>query len=356
MSIVMRRERPERLRRGDVVRVRDAAEILATLDADGCLEGVPFMPEMLRFVGRRLTVQAQVERACDTISRSSRVRRMPETVLLADTRCSGSAHGGCQARCLMYWKEAWLCRVDDAQQSQPTDGGGAAELESVARGATRTVRDGEEVYRCQATEYPRATQELGWWDVRSFLRELTSGNVGMFRFARTAVVIVVDEVRRRLGLGSNLPVRPSGDGKARVTLDLRPGELVRVRSRADIEATLDERCKNRGLSFDHEMVPYMGGTYRVLDRIERFIDERTGRMVELKSDCIALEGVVCSSYCSYGRWFCPRAIHSWWREAWLSRVDGGRVARGSAPSEPQQVNGGASEPQLEATSAAVRDR
>jgi hypothetical protein len=304
------------------VRVRTAAEILGTLDEDGCLDGLPFMPEMVAFLGTTFTVDAQVERACDTISKSSRVRRMPDTVLLSDARCDGAAHGGCQARCRLYWKEAWLRLVDDPSLlPEPGAEADRAELARVARRATRTVRDGEEVYRCQATEYLRATEEVGWWDIRSFLGEVTSGNVGAWRFARTGLVIVIDEVRRRLRLGSNLPVRPSGDGKAQAPLDLHPGELVRVRSRAEIESTLDERCKNRGLWFDHEMVPHLEKTYRVLDRVERFVDERTGKMVELKSDCIALEGVVCSSHCSYGRWFCPRAIHTWWREAWLSRLD-----------------------------------
>ncbi len=104
--------RHDQLRRGNVVEVRPPAEILATLDEDGCLEGVPFMPEMLRFVGGDSRVVARVERACDTINPISS-RRMPSTVLLDDLRCDGSAHGGCEAGCLLYWKEAWLRRVSE---------------------------------------------------------------------------------------------------------------------------------------------------------------------------------------------------------------------------------------------------
>ena len=40
------------LRPGDVVKVRSPAEILATLGADGALDGMPFMPEMARLAGR----------------------------------------------------------------------------------------------------------------------------------------------------------------------------------------------------------------------------------------------------------------------------------------------------------------
>jgi hypothetical protein len=30
---------------------------------------------------------------------------------------------------------------------------------------------------------------------------------------------------------------------------------------------------------------------------------------------------VCSGECSTGRWFCPREIYAYFREAWLERVE-----------------------------------
>jgi len=44
------------LKVGDIVEVRSEAEILATLDADGALDALPFMPEMLQYAGKRLAV------------------------------------------------------------------------------------------------------------------------------------------------------------------------------------------------------------------------------------------------------------------------------------------------------------
>ena len=38
-------------------------------------------------------------------------------VHLDETRCDGQGHGGCQAGCLLFWKEAWLKRVAAPQQS-----------------------------------------------------------------------------------------------------------------------------------------------------------------------------------------------------------------------------------------------
>jgi len=50
------KQQNERLRRGDLVEVKAPSEILQTLDADGTLDRLPFMPEMLGYCGRRFQV------------------------------------------------------------------------------------------------------------------------------------------------------------------------------------------------------------------------------------------------------------------------------------------------------------
>src|SRR5262245_66634825 len=101
------------LRRGNFVEVRSAGEILATLDDRGALGAMPFMPEMIPYLGRRFTVSARADKICDTIGSTLRSRQMTDTVLLDDLRCDGSAHGGSQADCRLYWNEAWLKKVVD---------------------------------------------------------------------------------------------------------------------------------------------------------------------------------------------------------------------------------------------------
>ena len=66
-----------------------ATEILATLDKDGTLEGMPFMPETIAHVGRRYTVTRRVEKTCNMVDDTGG-RRMRRTVYLADLRCDGS--------------------------------------------------------------------------------------------------------------------------------------------------------------------------------------------------------------------------------------------------------------------------
>jgi hypothetical protein len=85
------------LRAGDVVEVRSREEILATLDPDGTLDALPFMPEMLEFCGKRFTVAKRADKTCDTIQHSG-LRRMTDTVHLEGTRCSGAAHGRLRGR------------------------------------------------------------------------------------------------------------------------------------------------------------------------------------------------------------------------------------------------------------------
>jgi hypothetical protein len=248
---------------------------------------------------------------------------MGDTVYLEDLRCDGSGHGGCQAGCRIYWKEAWLRRVE--RDSAEADRAATTQLQEQAELGTRTVREGEgeraEVWRCQATEALGASKALKTSDVRQYWRELRSGNFGLGHFLRVAVRGFFLEVAIRIRPTRWVPLRGPGGQPSPSSPDLQPGDLVQVRSPAEIAVTLDADGRNRGLSFDHEMLPYCGGTYRVKESVKRIIDERTGRMIHIARDCLILEGVVCSGERSVGRLFCPRKIYPYWREAWLRRLD-----------------------------------
>lgn len=311
------------LRPGDFVEVRNAAEILTTLDDRGELDALPFMPEMLPHCGRRFVVSSRTEKFC--LYQVS--RRIPDAVMLGDLRCDGSGHDGCQEECRFFWKESWLRRVGPGEPL-PTltdDGEARTALASLVAGNTRHAPgdngQSDARYRCQYTDLGRASHGLAVWDPRAYLRELTSGNVPIGRFLRVIFRATIEETFHALGLMSKLPLPPIG--AAPVTdppLGLQPGEWVQVKTKDEIAATLNAEGKNRGLWFDREMLPYCGKTYRVRMRVSRLIDYQTGKMIHLKSDCLKLEGVVCSGDHSIGRWFCARQIFSYWRECWLRRV------------------------------------
>jgi hypothetical protein len=324
------------LGRGDLVEVKSASEILGTLDERGTLDALPFMPEMVAHCGRRFTVAYRTEKICDTIQ-IPRSLRLRDSVILEDLRCDGSGHDGCQAECRLYWKEAWLRRVPaGASQGSPDpDAAGKAALMELTRRHVKESppADGRRAacYRCQATETLRASEVLRTFDPRPYVREVSSGNVGLGRFARVMARATAYEALRKAKLLPVVPLRGSSSASPRTEpLGLKPGEWVEVRPPEEIRQTLSDKGKNRGLWFDREMVPFCGKTFRVRKRIERLIDERTSQMVELKSDCVTLDGAVCSGERSFGRWFCPRAIFPYWREGWLRRVE---APAGAAPDE-----------------------
>jgi hypothetical protein len=347
------------LRVGDWVEVRSKAEILATLDGNGCVDGMPFMPEMFAFCGRRMQVWKSAHKTCDTVF-PVRSRRLDRTVHL-QTRCDGSAHGGCQAGCLLFWNEAWLrptaapsgseARVVfvGRDEAQPV---GTGCLEADVIRATRSAGDDEPTYVCQATRLPYATRDLSPLDPRQYVRDLTSGNVGLGAWLRGICYITYYRlVNLGVGLGPSLrwlydrfqalvggvpyPRRTGLIAKGQPTptevLDLQPGEWVRVKPYKQILATCNTDNRNRGLWFDAEHVPYCGHVYRVQARVTQIINENTGKMMPMKNPCIVLEDVYCRSRYSDCRMFCARAIHLYWREIWLERVPAPQEARGSTP-------------------------
>ena len=311
------------IRAGDVVEIRSQDEILRTLDANGRLDGLPFMPEMLKLCGQRFRVYRRAEKTCDTITASG-ARRMRDAVHLEGVRCGGEAHGGCQASCLLFWKEAWLRPAADAAaapecfDSRPPVCS-EADLARATRGSS--VPDSTERFACQATELLGATSALPWWDVRQYAREIRSGNVGLGRMLAVVTRAAVRALCRRIPGAPSPYIRGLLKGRTpSLRLDLRPDELVQVKSREEIARTLDADSRNRGLYFDVEMLPYCGRTFRVVRRVERLIEERTGRMITLPNDCVVLDGVACSGELSRRRLFCPRSIQPFWREIWLRRV------------------------------------
>lgn len=310
------------LRAGDLVEVRPIAEILATLNSTGTRGGMPFMPEMRQFAGRRLTVRARADKTCDTTNRTG-LRRLHETVHLEDLRCDGSAHGGCQAGCLLYWNEAWLRPVKPASADVPSPTAAGTEPPVTMADLSALTQleaadpDAPVRYSCQATEMYAASEALPWWGPAQYLRDLRTRNATIRQLAVGLYRWLSVRVQWRLN-GSGVPgIKGTLRRTPRETLDLQPGEVVRVKSKKAIEATLDTGNRNRGLRIDPDQLLFTGGEFRVLRRVERIIDERTREMISIPGDCIVLDGTTCTG--AFNR-ACPRADNPYWREIWLERV------------------------------------
>lgn len=349
---------------GDWVEVRSVEEILRTLDPSGELESMPFMPEMLPHAGRRYRVSAAAHKTCDTVNKTGG-RAVPNTVHLEDLRCDGSAHGGCQATCLLFWKTAWLRPVDGPSpaggaEADVTAPAAAVSLASTALNAhTGSVReDGVQLYRCQATTLPRWSQPQKWWDVRQYWRDVRSGNVSCGRAASTLLLGMIF-VLRRLPLGYRvwcwiyerahqlLKGQPDPHGTGSIprgapTPDLRlglmPGEVVEIKGKDEIYQTVNHQNRNRGLQIDEEMTRYCGGRFPVKSRVTQIINESTGEMMHFKNPCIVLEGVDCLGEYADRRLLCPRRITTYWREIWLTRVDEPRKPISAEQTSSEQTS------------------
>lgn len=296
------------LRAGEIVEVRSLPEILATLDERGCLDGLPFMPEMAAFCGHRFPVHRRLEKVWE-YAHGTGLRRVRNAVLLQAVRCDGQSHGGCQAACQLIWKEAWLKRPW-------TDSPGILDLPHQVDlvSNTHVTVQGKLRYICQITELQRASSQLRYRSLGHFLRDLNVGNVRLFPLLVVISVRLFNAAHWRLA-GYLWPVlKPTdSDSSPQQSLGLRPGQLVRVKSKHAIELTLNRHSRNRGLEFGKDMLFYCGGSYRVAASINRIVHEATGELLMLKTPSILLKGVTSVG----GTTLCPQNEYYFWREIWL---------------------------------------
>ena len=321
---------------GDEVEVRSASEILTTLDEKGALEHLPFMPEMLPFIGKRYRVAKRATKTCDTIDKTG-FRRVKDTVMLEGLRCDGLQHGGCQASCMLFWKERWLksvpatkggqglVHIEKRNEGQNTEEESAqAILKTRILAATQREQaqgaSDEPAYMCLITEMKRASLPMARWDIRHYFDDITCRNRSLTEVLRRVLLDIFQWAQEKRG-GVGYPYMEPGNltKTPNDTLNLQPHDLVQVKSVEEIMATLDKDGKTRGLRFDSGMFRYCNGQYRVSACVLRLIDQRTGKMIRMgeQTPCILLDGALC--HADFQK-FCPRSEFLFWREVWLRKV------------------------------------
>jgi hypothetical protein len=315
--------------------VKSPREIWETLDTEGTLDGLPFMPEMLEYCGLRAKVARRAEKTCMEFPGGSyrfQEFRGNDVVLLDGLRCSGSNHDGCQRACVLFWKEDWLREVKTGKPENGVDRQGGTAIASKLKTATAGGR-----YFCQSTQLAQATQPMPKIRILAkCLADIRSGSRGFFEMAWIIVAALWGKLMYRLPrrrLAGDLKRTPVGD------LNLQPGEWVEIKSAPEIAQTLDDRGRNRGLLCDFGMCELGGRPYRVRSRLDRMISESTGEMRRVESTVI-LEGLNC--LCPNVLGGCPRQDFMYWREVWLKRAGTSAMpANATAGGCSQQTNGSA---------------
>jgi hypothetical protein len=293
-----------KLRPGDLVRVKSIEEIRATLDENGRLDALPFMPEMEQFCGKQFRVHRRIDKINDMRHKTG-LRRMRDAVTLTAVRCDGAAHGGCQAECQILWKDAWLEGLP-ATRPRPAANGGHWPAEPGP--------DAAGVYVCQMTELWHASTPMSAMDIRQDLRAWLSGNIALRGFLLGLFTRLFNAVQRARK-GASYPFmenQRSGPTPAS-TLGLSPADRVAVLSREEVLSTL-VNGRNRGLWFDREMIRFCKQPGTVLKRVDRVIHEGTGKMVVMKTPCVVLKETIATG--EFLR-FCPQHEYIFWRENWL---------------------------------------
>ena len=279
---------------GDRVEVRSVNEILATLDEKGTLENLPFMPEMTAFAGRQFRVS---RRAFKTCVDDAEMRRIDNTVFLENVRCDGQAHSGCDKACLIFWKEAWLklADADDISDILPQPKLSESDLASLAN------RNGQ--FFCQSSEIINASSPLPWWEPRQYALDLLHNRIPIARWLRSLFIAFYNKIAHVSGRKSwRFVAGPGTYNGTRSTLNLQPGDLVRVKPLSQIQQTLDAEGKHQHLLFAPSMAEYCGSVMRVQKRVEKIILEGSPRQREIK-DTVLLEGATCDGVCHR---LCPR--------------------------------------------------
>jgi len=304
-----------------LMRVKRPGDILKTLDADGKLDGLPFMPEMVKYCGACIRVHRRADRTCVV---GDGFRRMRNAVFLQDARCDGTAHDGCDRGCLLFWKMDWLTPAAAMRAAPAAPDAWSAYDAAAARTLQGLPTRAGARYLCQSTALMTATTPLHRWDIRPLLREMLAGELTVSDFIR----IVAGTLRRRAGGGQRRTLAGSPGRKSRGDLDLRRGEWVALKPAGELCKHLDEKGRNCGLGFPSTMMHAIGQRYRVALPVRRIILEQTGKMVTL-DNTVALDGLLCEGTEVAN---CPRAEYLYCRESWLTRT--AKPAAGARPPDP----------------------
>ena len=103
---------------------------------------------------------------------------------------------------------------------------------------------------------------------------------------------------------------------------VRPGDVVRVKTKEEIAATLDASGALDGLPFMAEMEAYCGKVFRVHRRIDKINDMRHKSGLRRMHNAVTLTEVRCSGSRHDG---CDAECQIIWKDSWLKRLPAGQA-------------------------------
>lgn len=273
---------------GNIVKVKLLEEIKSTLDDNNSLDKMPFMPEMVKFCGKKF----RIKKLANFVYKNKKgIRAINNAILLDNIYCDGSSHNGCVKSCSIFWRKEWLTHCADENYEHfnhnVSYNTNLVEFKTI-------INDS---YYCQSSQLQYFSKALNIFVKSKYLfKEFFAGN--------KPVILIIINVFYHLELKNlhiinyslcwiikgNKVTTPSE------SLNLEKGDLVEIRSKEEIIRTLDKTGKNRGMLFSQEMHSFCGQKFRVRSKLNRMITEDTGKMVEIKNT-VLLEGLTCNGNC-----------------------------------------------------------
>ena len=148
----------------------------------------------------------------------------------------------------------------------------------------------------------------------SLLNNLKQNCINIIRPAKGYVISA-----RRKALGSSSSVGKAHPNSMICQSSIGRDDMVKVRSREEINVILDEWRKHKGCSFMDQMYDHCEKKYRVLKEINYFFDEVKQKMVKCR-DIVILDGVTCSGKRTLYKEWCDRNCFLFWHKDWLDKI------------------------------------
>lgn len=104
---------------------------------------------------------------------------------------------------------------------------------------------------------------------------------------------------------------------------LTKGDIVRIRSVNEIQATLNSKGRYKGCKFMLEMEQYCGTIQRVFKPVDVFMNERDFTM-RRSNGLVLLENLYCEGFSEVGR--CDRSCFYFWRVEWLEKIEDNKIS------------------------------
>jgi hypothetical protein len=155
----------------------------------------------------------------------------------------------------------------------------------------------------------------------------TAGRMGKSPVMRIKSMLAVPwnyHVKKWIKLAYHTSIRQRGTSLATLAarefapaVPLKSGDVVRVRSREEIDSTLDPFKELKGCAFLPDMYQYCDSRQRVLRAMQHFLDERDYKLKKVHG-VILLENIICNGTPAFGP--CDRCCFLFWREEWLEKL------------------------------------